>query len=146
MVKVFLTMMALKDADQVVRVNAFGLGRRCWPMDADAEGKVLKALKILSEPDKKRKEKQAHDGRRIERVEGGWLILNGQEYEDLMRSLNRRNYKAAKQREYREKIRKLKENGGLAGEVLEQRGTPVGDLAGEIRDMRLAREGEDPVV
>lgn len=52
-------------------------------------------------------ERQPNDGRRIERVdstpdrEGGWLILNGEKYQEAMRALNRRMYQAAKQREYR---------------------------------------------
>lgn len=95
--KVFITMMALKDADQVVRFNAFGLAQRAHK----TEEEVLKALKVLSSPDKKRLEPQPHEGRRIQKVEGGWLILNGQAYEDLMRSINRKSYKAAKEAEYR---------------------------------------------
>ena len=95
--KIFITMLALKDADQVVRYNAFALAQRSHK----TEKEVLEALKILSSPDKKRLEPQPFDGRRIEKVEGGWLILNGQTYEDMMRSLNRRAYKTAKQREYR---------------------------------------------
>ncbi len=102
-VKVFLTMLALKDADQVVRYNAFAIARKCWPSDGGGEAKVLDALKVLSSRDKRRIEKQPFDGRRIERVEDGWLLLNGQFYEDMMRGLNRRAYKAAKQREYRER-------------------------------------------
>lgn len=101
--KVFITMLALKDADQVVRYNAFALGRKCWPNDGKAEARVLDALKILSSPDKKRLEPQPHEGRRIRKVDDGWLLLNGQWYEDMMRSINRKAYKAAKQREYREK-------------------------------------------
>jgi hypothetical protein len=108
-VKVFLTMLALKDADQVVRYNAYGLAQRAHK----TEKEVLDALKILSSPDKKRIEPQPHDGRRIQRVEDGWLLLNGQQYEDLMRSVNRKAYKAAKQREYR-----LKKRGtAIAGEA-----------------------------
>lgn len=99
--KVFITMLALKDADQVVRYNAFALGRKCWPSDEDAEARVLDALKVLSSPDKKRLEPQPHEGRRVRKVDDGWLILNGQAYEDLMRSINRKAYKAQKQREYR---------------------------------------------
>jgi hypothetical protein len=112
--KVFITMLALKDADQVVRFNAFGLARRCWPNDIDGgEKRVLEALKVLSSPDKRRLEKQPHDGRRIEKVEYGWRILNGQVYEDMMRKINRKAYKAAKQAEYR-----LKKSTPLAGEAL----------------------------
>jgi hypothetical protein len=101
--KVFVTMMALKDADQVVRYNAYALGKKCWPGDPKAEKRALEALKYLSSPDKERIEPQPHEGRRIQKVEGGWLLLNGQEYEDLMRALNRRAYKAGKQAEYRNK-------------------------------------------
>lgn len=98
-VKIFLTMLALKDSDQVVRYNAFALAQRAHK----TEKEVLDALKILSSPDKKRLEPQPFEGRRIERVDDGWKLLNGQFYEDMMRGLNRRAYKAAKQREYRER-------------------------------------------
>lgn len=100
-VKVFLTMLALKDADMVVRYNAFALGRKCWPMDEGAEARVLEALKVLASPDTKRIEPQPNEGRRIEKVQDGWLLLNGQFYEDMMRHANRAAYQARKQREYR---------------------------------------------
>ena len=102
MVKVFLTLLALKDSDQVVRHNAFAIGRRCWPRDDKAEVKVLDALKILASPDRRRLEPQANEGRRIQKVRDGWMLLNGQFYEDMMRNLNRRAYKAKKQRGGRE--------------------------------------------
>jgi hypothetical protein len=100
-VKVFLTMMALKDADQVVRYNAFAIGQRAHKTEAE----VLEALEVLAAPDKKRIEPQPHEGRRVEKVDGGWLLLNGQYYEDMMRSINRRAYKTGKQREYRANTR-----------------------------------------
>jgi hypothetical protein len=100
--KVFITMLALKDADQVVRHNAYAIGKKCWPGDDEAEERAIKALKIMSSPDKRRIEKQPYEGRRIEKVEDGWLVLNGEVYEKLMRSINRRKYKTDKQREYRE--------------------------------------------
>ncbi len=106
-VKVFLTMLALKDADQIVRYNAFAIAQRAHKTEAE----VLEALAVLSAPDKKRIEPQPYEGRRIERTEDGWILLNGQYYEDLMRTINRRAYKAAKQREYR-----AKRKGPLAGE------------------------------
>lgn len=104
-IKVFLTMLALKDADQIVRYNAFGLAQRAHK----TEKEVLDALKILSSPDKKRIEPQPYDGRRIQKADGGWLILNGQAYEDLMRSINRKAYKARKQAEYRKRSRSQSE-------------------------------------
>lgn len=95
--KVWVTMLALKNRDQVVPFNAFQLGRKCNKDEAE----VLEALKVLSSPDTKRLEPQAFEGRRIEKVDGGWRILNGKFYEDHMRALNRRSYKAEKQAEYR---------------------------------------------
>jgi len=122
-VKVFLTMMALKDADQVVRYNAFAIGQRAHKTEAE----VLAALKVLGAPDKKRIEPQPHEGRRVEKVADGWLLLNGQYYEDLMRSINRRAYKAGKQREYRAKSKPL------PGETQAVAAAGRGDQAGADR-------------
>ncbi len=66
-VKVFLTMLALKDCDHVVRSNAYRLSR----LARKTEKEVLSALKVLSNPDKKREEPQEFEGRRIEKVDGG---------------------------------------------------------------------------
>jgi hypothetical protein len=98
-VKVFITMLAKKDADHVVRGSAFNIAS--WAKKTEKE--VLEAFRVLSSPDKRRLEPQPFEGRRIERVEDGWLVLNGQAYQDLMRGINRKEYKRAKQAEYRER-------------------------------------------
>ena len=100
----FTTMLALKDRDHIVRYNAFGLARR----SNMTEELVLDALSILSSPDTKRSEPQEHDGRRIEKVEGGWKVLNGEVYRQMMQLEFRREYQRVKQAEYREK-RKTKQ-------------------------------------
>ena len=79
-VKVFITMLALKDSDHVVRWNAYQIGRH----SRKEEKEVLHALKLLSSPDKKRIEPQEFGGRRIEKVEDGWLILNGEKYRGMV--------------------------------------------------------------
>jgi hypothetical protein len=100
--KVFVTLLAIKNSDHVARVTAFALGRKCWPLEpGKAEERAIAALKILAAPDKKRIEPQPHEGRRIEKVADGYLVLNGQFYEDLMRDTSRKVYKARKEREYR---------------------------------------------
>lgn len=99
-VKIFLTLLAKKGSDHIVRGTAFNIGR--WARKTEAE--AIRALKILSEPDTKRLEPQPYDGRRIERVEGGWLVLNGKFYEEEMRKVSRRIYKAKKERERRERL------------------------------------------
>lgn len=99
-VKVFITMMALKDSDHIVRLNAFQLA----DMAKKTEVEVLDALKVLSSPDTKRKEPQEFEGRRIKAVEEGWLILNGEKYRDMLsiemtRARNRRSAEAFRQRQ-----------------------------------------------
>lgn len=87
-VKVFLTMLAKQDSDHVVRCNAYELGK--WSHKNEAV--ALEALAILSAPDTKRIEAQPFDGRRVEKVEDGWLILNGATYQKMMQEVNRRAY------------------------------------------------------
>ena len=96
-VKVFLTLLAKKDGDNVVRGNAYNIAQ--WAKKTEQE--VLEALRVLSSPDTRRVEPQPFQGRRIEKVDEGWRLLNGEFYQNLMREVNRRAYKAQKQREYR---------------------------------------------
>lgn len=93
----FITMLALKDRDHIVRYNAFELARKANLSEAE----VLEALKVLSSPDTRRLEPQDYDGRRIEKVEDGWLMLNGEKYRRKMQELYRKEYKRVKQAEYR---------------------------------------------
>lgn len=108
-VKVFLTMLAKKDADHVVRGTAFNIAQ--WSKKTEAE--VIEALRALAAPDKTRLEPQPFDGRRIERHPDGWLILNGEKYRLKMREANRREYQRLKQAEYRAR----KKGKPLPGEV-----------------------------
>ncbi len=95
----FTTMMALKDRDHVVRFSSFGLSRRANM----SEELVLDGLRVLLSPDTKRSEPQEHEGRRIEKVEGGWKVLNGEVYRQMMQLEWRREYQRVKQAEYRSK-------------------------------------------
>jgi hypothetical protein len=88
-VKVFLTMLAKKDADHIVRANAYQIAR--WSNKTEDE--AIEALRVLSSPDTRRKEAQPFDGRRIERVPDGWVILNGKYYRDMIQTIRRREYK-----------------------------------------------------
>ena len=97
----FTTMMALKDADHVVRASAFQLHRRA----NITQEEVADALRVLSEPDLKRQDTQDFQGRRIEKVDDGWLILNGEKYRQMMRKESRREYQRVKQKEYRARDR-----------------------------------------
>jgi len=81
-VKVFLTMLALKDADHIVRLNAYQIAKRSGRNKSEVE--VLEALKVLSSPDTKRVGEQEFEGRRIKMVEEGWLVLNGDKYRSMV--------------------------------------------------------------
>lgn len=106
--KVWITMLALKDADDVCRFNAYQLARRARKTEAE----VLEALKVLSSPDTRRLEAQEHEGRRIQAVEEGWFILNAAKYREMMRmEMQRarwRRAKAEKRRKEKEKLQKMK--------------------------------------
>jgi hypothetical protein len=96
--KVWVTMLALQDSDHVVRKNLYQLGRAA----RKKEEEVAMALAVLSSPDTKRKG-QEYEGRRVQKVDGGWLILNGQYYEEMMRRVSRQVYQAKWARENRAK-------------------------------------------
>lgn len=110
-VKVFITMIACQDLDHIVRHNAYALSRK----SRKTESEVLQALSILSQPDAKRLEEQEFEGRRIKSVEEGWLILNGQKYQDLMkiemrRANNRKSQAAFRKRQEERRLAALGKN------------------------------------
>lgn len=108
-VKIFLTMIALKDSDHIYRGTAYNLGQR----SRKTEVEVLDALRILSSPDSKRVEHQEYGGRRIRAVDDGWLVLNGEKYrEQVQIEMRRARYRRA-QAAYRSR-KKQKELRGEA--------------------------------
>jgi hypothetical protein len=64
--------------------------------------RTRKALIKLSSPDKDSRSKE-HEGRRIQDVDGGWLILNHAKYRAKLSADERREYFRMKKREYRRK-------------------------------------------
>ncbi len=121
-VKVFLTMIAKKDMDDIVRGNAFNISQ--WSKKTEAE--VLEAIKVLSSPDTRRVEKQEFDGRRIEKVPEGYKVLMGAHYRKMMSTAGRREYNRIWAAEKRKKTKKP---------------TP---LPGEDEFTRAIREGASP--
>jgi hypothetical protein len=147
-VKVFLTMLALKDADHVVRKNAYELGRKCWPKDNNAEAKVLEALKVLSKPDKRRLEPQPHEGRRIQKVEDGWLVLNGAHYRKMAQEVADRFRKARWARENRTKV-PVENKPDLVRTLEANANTSLRharDLRNEIADEAARKQQEDGIL
>ncbi len=106
---VWVTMLVMKNRNQIVESSIPGLAKRAGVEIPEAEA----ALQRLKSKDPYSRT-QEHEGRRIEDVDGGWLILNGQKYRDKMNPDEIRAYKAQKQKEYR--LRKKTHGGPLAGE------------------------------
>jgi hypothetical protein len=124
-VKVFLTMIALKDSDQVYRGDAYKLARQ----SRKEEVEVLEALKVLASPDSKKLTPQPHGGRRIQAVEDGWLILNGEKYRDKVREEMKRARNRRAQAAYRERQKSAKRGTNLPGEREYQEALRRGDQA-----------------
>ncbi len=127
---VFITMLAKKDSDDVCRGNAFNIGR--WANKTEEE--VLKALKILSSPDKKRIEPQPHEGRRIKKVDDGWLILNGSVYRERVQEEMK---KARWRRAQAAKRKRIREGGGRLDELLPGEKEYVEGLSNGASDDKL---------
>lgn len=94
----WITMLALAEADGMVEASIPGL--------AAASGLTLDeceaAIVVLESPDKYSKNPE-HEGRRIERVMGGWKILNYIAYRNKMTVAQRRDANAERVRRHREK-------------------------------------------
>lgn len=99
-------MLAVKDRNYVVWGDSFKLAKR-FNM---REKEVITGLQILQSPDTRRIGPQEFEGRRIESVEGGWKLLNGEKYRNLISTPERRAKKAQWQANWRAKQKKL--NGG----------------------------------
>jgi hypothetical protein len=74
-VRVWIAMILLKDEQGIVSQTVRGLARRACVTEVEA----LEALKVLQEPDADSRNPE-NEGRRIEAVRGGWLLLNHKPY------------------------------------------------------------------
>lgn len=99
----FVTMLAMKDANGVVHGTLEGLRR----MSNLSQEQTAEAVRVLESPDAQTDTHQEFEGRRIERCEGGWLVLNHFKYRDMVQKIKRReyerSYKAQKRRVYKVK-------------------------------------------
>lgn len=97
---VFLVFLSLADRNGDVDMTPEAIaGTTGWPLDF-----IRKGIKELEAPDD-RSRTPGHEGRRIIRTDDhrawGWRITNYALYRDKMRSADRKEYLAQKQREYR---------------------------------------------
>lgn len=86
---VWITLLCLSDANGNVEGSIPGLAHQAR-VSLDETRKALKKL-MAPDPDSRSKE---HDGRRIEEIDGGWLILNYTKYRKKLSADARREYQA----------------------------------------------------
>lgn len=74
----WITMLALADSEGIVRASLPGLAHAAHIRTADCE----RALQVLSSSDEHSRTLE-NEGKRIEALEGGWVILNYRKYREL---------------------------------------------------------------
>ena len=112
---VWITLLALANGDGIVESSLSSLAVMAR---VDKES-CATAVEKLSSPDRESRTPE-HEGRRIEKVDGGWVVLNHGKYKAKMSLESRRAYVANKQKEYRAK-KKLLDNGHSVQQVIKER-------------------------
>lgn len=96
---VWLTFLAAKDGDGFARFASIeNLARRANVTTDEA----LRAVEVLEAPDEQSSNPD-HEGRRVERVPGGWMVLNATLYDDIVRKEDERRLGRERVRKHREK-------------------------------------------
>lgn len=96
----WITMLAMADAKGFVSASILGLANRAR---VDLES-CKEALSRLSSPDPHSRTKD-NEGRRIEEVDGGWMILNYTKYREERSKEDRKTYMRRYMQEKRDKKR-----------------------------------------
>lgn len=98
--KLWITILAMKDREHVVTKNIVGLSHAARiPIERCKEiiVKFLSPDPYSTTPD--------HEGRRLQEVEGGYLVLNGEKYRELGWSDDKKAYERDRKQKYRKKIK-----------------------------------------
>lgn len=93
---VWITLLAMADRDGMVRAIPEAIAQAARVTQESCDNAILKFLA----PDE-RSRSQEFDGRRMKRVDGGFLLLNYMKYRRKLSADERREYKRIKQAEYR---------------------------------------------
>ena len=112
----WITLLAMADENGYVHAALPGLARRA----NISETEVVAALAVLLGPDPQSMN-SANDGRRIQRISGGWLLLNYKSYRQVQ--THRQQLDAARQRRHYDRQREGREGPREVREVREARKT-----------------------
>lgn len=137
---VWITMLALKNRFDVVEASLPGLADFARVSIAKCE----EALKVLMAPDKYSRSKE-HEGRRIEEVDGGWVVLNGEKYRTKMSLDERREANRIYQQNCRDRKKKQEEEAKKLGKdepPKKPKPTKYSPRADDLRREKGMRNGE----
>jgi hypothetical protein len=95
---VWITMLAIADKNGEVEASIPGLA----DLSRVTVDECIESLKKLSEPDPYSRSKE-FNGRRVEEIDGGWVLLNHAKYRQKMSEEDRREKNKLRQRRYRER-------------------------------------------
>ena len=93
---VWITMLALKDRYHVVGASIPGLANVAGVSIPECQ----EAIDILSSPDEHSRTPD-FEGRRIEKTDGGWFLLNGEKYREKLGAEDKREYNRLRQQRLR---------------------------------------------
>lgn len=99
---VWITLLAMCDENGLVDAPMPAIANRARVRVEECEAAMMK----FQQPDPYSRTPD-NDGRRIEKAEVGWLILNHRKYREMMSLEHRREYKKLKAQEYREQARQM---------------------------------------
>jgi len=93
---VWITMLAMANEHGMVEASSLGIAHRAGVPIEECE----RVLEVLESPDP-RSRTEDHDGRRVERLSGGWALLNYEKYRSIR--TKKQMLDAARQRRFRGK-------------------------------------------
>ncbi len=116
----WITMLVMKNEFDLVEASIPGLA----DMARLTVDETKEALKVLEAPDTYSRT-QDYEGRRIEKVEGGWRILNGEKYRRMLDPEHQRQLTAKRVQRYRARKRGKTEDVTLAVTEVTQGNAPL---------------------
>lgn len=144
---VWVTMLALKDQRHIVNASLPGLAR----VAGVSVKKCAEAIAKFEAPDPDSSNSD-NEGRKIAKVEGGWLVLNGEMYQRKMSEDDRAEYQRKKQAEYRGKrkvaAKKVSGTTTMAERIINDPALPESykERMQEIEDARVSMMAKEEAI